>query len=42
MNAMCEQAGMSEQGIFERTRQVFEYFQLPFDVSEPDVDGKAG
>src|SRR5262245_1385266 len=32
MNWMCERAGISEQGIFERTREVFTYFQLPFDV----------
>ena len=32
MNAMCEQAAISEQGIFERTRAVFTYFGLPFDV----------
>lgn len=32
MNGMCERAGISEQGIFERTREVFTYFQLPFEV----------
>jgi len=32
MNEMCERAGMTEQQIFERTRAVFEYFNLPFDA----------
>lgn len=32
MNEMCEHAGMSERQIFERTKAVFEYFKLPFDV----------
>lgn len=30
MNLLCEQAGMSEDEIFDRTRKVFDYFQLPF------------
>ena len=33
MNEMCERAGMSERQIFERTKVVFEYFNLPFDAS---------
>ncbi len=32
MNEMCERAGMNERQIFERTKEVFEYFNLPFDV----------
>ena len=32
MNEMCERAGMSERQIFERTKAVFEYFNLPFDA----------
>ena len=32
MNEMCERAGMSERQIFERTKAVFGYFNLPFDV----------
>jgi len=32
MNEMCERAGMSEGQIFERTKAVFGYFNLPFDV----------
>lgn len=32
MNEMCERAGMSEGHIFERTKAVFGYFNLPFDV----------
>lgn len=32
MNEMCERAGMNERQIFERTKTVFGYFNLPFDV----------
>ncbi len=32
MNEMCERAGMSERQIFERTKAVFGYFNLPCDV----------
>lgn len=32
MNEMCERAGMNERQIFERTKAVFGYFNLPFDV----------
>ena len=32
MNEMCERAGMSERQIYERTKAVVEYFNLPFDV----------
>jgi hypothetical protein len=35
MNLMCERAGMSEQGIFDRTKAVFGFFGLPFDVEPP-------
>ena len=35
MNEMCERAGMSERQIFDRTKAVFEYFNLPFDVGPP-------
>ena len=35
MNEMCERAGMSERQIFDRTKAVFEYFNLPFDVDAP-------
>jgi len=31
MNLMCERAGMSEMEIFQRTRELFQYFNLPFD-----------
>jgi hypothetical protein len=31
MNEMCEQAGFSERQIYDRTKTVFEYFNLPFD-----------
>ena len=39
MNGLCERAGMTEQEIFERTREVFLYFGLPFDVIAPDAEG---
>jgi len=31
MNSLCELAGMSEIEIFHRTRELFQYFKLPFD-----------
>jgi hypothetical protein len=36
MNEMCERAGMNERQIFERTKAVFGYFNLPFDVAEAE------
>lgn len=36
MNVMCERAGMSERQIFQRSKAVFEYFNLPFNAPEPD------
>ena len=35
MNAMCERGGVFEHLIQERTRAVFEYFGLPYDVAPP-------
>jgi hypothetical protein len=35
MNEQCERAGMSERQIFDRTRAVFGYFNLPFDERAP-------
>jgi hypothetical protein len=35
MNLMCERAAMFERGIYDRTRAVFEYFNLPFDADPP-------
>ena len=35
MNELCERAGMSERQIFDRTKAVFEYFNLPFDQQAP-------
>ncbi len=35
MKEMCERAGMSERQIFDRTKAVFEYFNLPFDEQAP-------
>ena len=32
---MCEWAEMSERGTYDRTKVVFEYFNLPFDVEPP-------
>ena len=31
MNLMCQRAGMFEERIYDRTKAVFEYFNLPFD-----------
>ena len=36
MSEMCERAGMSELQIYQRTKAVFEYFNLPFDAPEPE------
>lgn len=36
MNEMGECAGMSERRIFERTKPVFGYFNLPFDADLPE------
>jgi len=33
VNEICERAGMSERQIFDQTKAVFEYFNLPFDAS---------
>jgi hypothetical protein len=35
MNMMCERAGMFERYVYDRTRAVFDYFNLPFDVEPP-------
>ena len=32
MNLLCDRAGLPEPRVFERTRQIFDYFQLPFDI----------
>lgn len=35
LNAMMERAGMSETDIYNRTRDVFRYFKLPYDAPPP-------
>ena len=35
MNAMCEQSGMTEQGIYYRSKHVMKYFGFPYDVPPP-------
>jgi hypothetical protein len=35
MNAMCDRAEMFERLIYDRTRAVFGYFDLPFDAEPP-------
>ena len=35
MNVMCERGGMFEDRIYDRTKSVFGYFDLPFDVAPP-------
>jgi len=37
MNLMCERAGMFEDRVCGRTRAVFEFFGLPFDIEPPAV-----
>jgi hypothetical protein len=39
MNAMCERAEMFEERIFDRSKAVFEYFELPFET--PDCRPRA-
>lgn len=36
LNTMMERAGMSEMDIYQRTRDVFLYFKLPFDAPPPE------
>jgi hypothetical protein len=36
LNAMMERAGMSEMDIYNRTRDIFLYFNLPFDSEPPE------
>jgi hypothetical protein len=42
MNLRCEQAEMSERGIYERTKAVFEYFGFPFDAEPPSAETASG
>ena len=35
MNSMCERSGMFERLIYDRTKALFEYFELPFDAEPP-------
>lgn len=35
MNIMCDRAEMPERMIYDRTKAVFEYFNLPFDAEPP-------
>ena len=36
LNAMMERAGMSEMDIYNRTRDIFHYFNLPYDAPPPE------
>ncbi len=36
MNEMCDRAGLSEQAIYHRTKEVMEFFGFPFDVPAPE------
>ena len=36
LNAMMERAGMSEMDIYNRTRNIFLYFKLPYDAPPPE------
>jgi hypothetical protein len=35
MNVLCDRAEMGERRIYDRTKAVFEYFNLPFDAEPP-------
>lgn len=35
MNELCEAAGMTEHQIYDRTKALFDYFRLPFDIPPP-------
>ena len=36
LNAMMERAGMSEMDIYNRTRDIFLYYKLPYDAPPPE------
>jgi hypothetical protein len=36
LNAMMERAGMTEMDIYDRTRDIFHYFNLPYDAEPPE------
>jgi hypothetical protein len=36
LNAMMERAGMSEMDIYNRTRDIFLHFKLPFNSAPPE------
>jgi hypothetical protein len=36
LNTMIERAGMSEMDIYHRTRDIFLYFNLPYDAEPPE------
>jgi len=36
LNLMMERAGMSEMDIFNRTRDVFLHYKLPYDSEPPE------
>jgi hypothetical protein len=38
INEMCERAGMFEDRIYDRTKAVFEYFDLPFGAEPPPAN----
>ena len=42
MNLICERAQMFEERIYARTKQVFEYFGLPFEAPRPPCERGKG
>ena len=36
LNLMMERAGMSEMDIYNRTRDVFHHYKLPYDSEPPE------
>jgi len=38
MSEMCERAGLSERGIYDRTKAIYQFWGLPFDAEPPSID----
>jgi hypothetical protein len=38
LNEMMERAGMGEMAIYERTKEIFQHYKLPYDVDPPGED----
>ena len=40
MNRICDRGQMFEQLIYDRSKALFEYFNLPFDAPPPPMPAK--